>query len=271
MPELPEVETTLRGIRPHLEGETIRAVRVWESRLRWPVATNLEELLVGASFGSIRRRGKYLILPLTGIGSLIVHLGMSGSLRMVSEAQERRRHDHLELVLSTGWCLRYHDPRRFGCVLFASEPDLHPLIRNLGPEPLGSSFTEAVLFQSARQKKTSIKSLIMDSGIVVGVGNIYANEALFLAGISPFRKAQDLSLRDCQCLVEAIQTVLGSAIEMGGTTLRDFVNASGQPGYFSQTLNVYGREGKPCPNCGIGVASMRQNQRSSYWCPVCQI
>ena len=232
VPELPEVETTLRGIRPYLEGESIQRFKVFESRLRWPVAPELPEILAGAKFGTIHRRGKYLIFALPGIGNLIVHLGMSGSLRVLKNDQDRRQHDHLEWALTSGWHLRYHDPRRFGCVLFAQEPDQHPLLRNLGPEPLGPSFSGGSLFERSRQRTTSIKALIMDSSVVVGIGNIYANEALFLARISPFRRALDLSLSDCECLVRAIQGVLACAIEKGGTTLRDFVNASGQPGYF---------------------------------------
>lgn len=270
MPELPEVETTLRGIRPHIEGRVITAVRVWEPRLRWPVPLDLAEMLQGESFSVPRRRGKYLILPTTQGGSLIIHLGMSGSLRMVDQAMEKRRHDHVEFELSSGWRLRYHDPRRFGCVLWSTDPDLHPLLRDLGPEPFDPAFCGKMLYLGSRKKTTRVKSFIMDHRVVVGVGNIYANEALFEAGILPSRPAGTLALQHYERLAAAMVGVLESALAEGGTTLRDFVNASGQPGYFGQTLQVYGRNGLACRCCGREIVSARLNQRASYWCPGCQ-
>ena len=227
--------------------------------------------MVGSKILAVKRRGKFLWLELNRDFALAGHLGMSGQFKIKKKKAPIEKHVRVRLDLGKIE-LHFIDQRTFGYLsveeVFDGIPEnaLH-----IAKDPFDPAFDAKGVIEKFLSKKTEIKRALLDQEIMSGVGNIYANEALFLAGISPFRKAQDLSLRDCQCLVEAIQTVLGSAIEMGGTTLRDFVNASGQPGYFSQTLNVYGREGKPCPNCGIGVASMRQNQRSSYWCPVCQI
>ncbi len=269
MPELPEVETTLRGISPHAVGREIVAVEVRERRLRWPVPRSVDRL-VGASVQSARRRAKYLLLEVGG-GTLLVHLGMSGSLRVVGPEAAWRKHDHLALRFDSGMELRYHDPRRFGCVLFCeSDVRRHKLLRDLGPEPLGTAFDVTHLAAAAAGKKVAIKGLIMDSHIVVGVGNIYACEALAMAGIHPARGAGRVSKERLGRLVEAIQTVLGAAIEEGGTTLRDFLREDGSPGYFKQKLLVYDREGEACLACGATVRRAVQGGRSTFYCARCQ-
>lgn len=270
MPELPEVETTRRGIEPHALHRTITALIVREARLRWPIPADLPERVAGRQILSVARRGKYLLIH-TGNGTLISHLGMSGSLRLADPAQPPRKHDHFDLILDSGPCLRFHDPRRFGCLLW-TEDDVyrHPLLATLGPEPLEPGFDGRYLHQRAGQRGVPVKAFVMDSHVVVGVGNIYANEALFLAGILPTRAAGRISLARYQRLVDAIQTVLAASIELGGTTLRDFVNESGNPGYFQQTLRVYDREGEPCRQCGTLIKSERIGQRATYWCPICQ-
>ena len=270
MPELPEVETTLQGIKPHVEGETIRALIVREPRLRWPIPSDLPDRLQGQRIRFIGRRGKYLLFELDR-GFLILHLGMSGSLRVLEEVQLPRKHDHWDLVLGCGRTLRYHDPRRFGCLLFTAEdPAQHALIRSLGPEPLSPDFDGEWLYQQSRGSKVRVKTFIMNARQVVGVGNIYANESLFRAGISPRRQAGVVGRAAYLRLAKAIQAVLSASIAQGGTTLRDFVNSSGQPGYFRQTLAVYERAGEPCRTCGCAIKSERQAQRSTYWCPNCQ-
>ena len=269
MPELPEVETTLRGVAPHLVGRTITDVDVRERRLRWPVPRAVDGL-AGSMIRSARRRGKYLLFDVSS-GTLILHLGMSGGLRVLDPDVAWKKHDHLALRLDSGKELRYHDPRRFGCVLFCEgDPEQHPLIRSLGPEPLGEKFTGDYLAGVAKGRKLAIKQLIMDSHVVVGVGNIYACEALFLAGIHPARAAGKISRHRLVNLVAAIKQVLAAAIESGGTTLRDFLNEEGQPGYFKQSLNVYGREGEPCRTCGGLVKRVVQGQRSTFYCGSCQ-
>ena len=270
MPELPEVETTLRGVAPHLKGAWVKEVLVREHRLRWPVPEGLASTLAGMHFGSPWRRAKYLLFPMMEGPYLLVHLGMSGSLRLVDTGTEWRRHDHIDMALSSGMSLRYHDPRRFGCLLLVEDPEATPLIAGLGPEPFDPAFDASWLRTQAKGKIRSIKSLIMDGRIVVGVGNIYANEALFRAGIRPATSAGSLSARRCQRLVTAIREVLAAAIAEGGTTLRDFVGAEGQPGYFRQVLAVYERAGEPCRICGVSIQSGRILQRASYWCPRCQ-
>ena len=270
MPELPEVETTLRGIAPYVSQTRIQQLIVREERLRWPIAKDLAQSLEGATIGKPWRRGKYLLLPVGEAGTLMIHLGMSGSLRIVDPALAPRKHDHVDFVLETGKSLRFHDPRRFGCILLTKAPEQHPLLRDLGPEPFDSAFDGVYLHQVAHNRKTSVKAFIMDSHTVVGVGNIYASESLFGAGISPTRAAGKISLARYERLAQTIRTVLSASIAQGGTTLRDFVNATGNPGYFRQTLNVYEREGEPCRVCETPVRMARQAQRATYWCPRCQ-
>lgn len=270
MPELPEVETTLQGIKPHVEGKTILALSVRESRLRWPIPLDLPEKLQGQNVRSIGRRGKYLLFGLDH-GYLILHLGMSGSLRVIETPETPRKHDHWDLVLECGRILRYHDPRRFGCLLYTEEdPTQHALIQSLGPEPLSPDFDGGWLYQKSRGSKVTVKTFIMNAKQVVGVGNIYANESLFRAGISPRRRAGSVGRAAYLKLGKAIQAVLSASIAQGGTTLRDFVNSSGEPGYFRQTLEVYERADEPCRICGDTIQMERQAQRSTYWCPSCQ-
>ncbi|MBI2382389.1 MAG: bifunctional DNA-formamidopyrimidine glycosylase/DNA-(apurinic or apyrimidinic site) lyase [Gammaproteobacteria bacterium] len=269
MPELPEVETTRRGIAPHVLGRAVRAVTVRESRLRWPVAEELQTLLPGSRFSETRRRGKYLLLK-TELGWLMIHLGMSGSLRLVSGDEPVKKHDHVDIELDNGMILRYHDPRRFGALLWVREPDSHALLCELGPEPLEPGFDGAYLHGRAQGKSLAIKSFIMDSHVVVGVGNIYANEALFRAGIHPDRAAGRVAKARYEKLAEAIRAVLTEAIRIGGTTLRDFVGGDGAPGYFQQKLNVYGRGGQTCRVCGELLKESRHNNRATVFCPRCQ-
>lgn len=270
MPELPEVETTRAGIAPHTIGNTISDVIIRNRNLRWPITSGLAAKLKGHTILSVSRRGKYLLLAID-TGSLIIHLGMSGSLRMVVATSPPDKHDHVDIVFANGQCLRFHDPRRFGCVLWSREDPLqHKLIASLGPEPLTDDFSARHLFDLSRNKKAAIKSFIMDSKVVVGVGNIYASEALFRAGIHPKRAAGKVSRPRYERLANEIVEVLTEAIAQGGTTLKDFVGGDGKPGYFQQTLAVYGREGKPCINCGTAIKSVVLGQRSTYFCPQCQ-
>ena len=270
MPELPEVETTLRGIAPALLGRRILAVSVRERRLRWPVPEALPDLLPGQALLSLERRAKYLLFGFPR-GTLLVHLGMSGSLRLVPPGEPPRAHDHLDLASDGPWVLRYHDPRRFGCVLWVEgDVHAHPLLRGLGPEPLGEGFDGDLLYRCSRKRRCSIKQLLMDARTVVGVGNIYASEALFLAGIDPRRAAGRLSRARCEALAGAVRRVLGEAIASGGTTLRDYVNPGGIPGYFSQVLRVYGRTGEPCRVCNGVIRQQVLGQRSTFYCPRCQ-
>lgn len=269
MPELPEVETTCRGIRPHLVGQKLRSVRVHHPTLRWPIPEQLQ-LLCNAPLDYVDRRAKYLLIG-NARGQAIVHLGMSGSLRVVTDGSERRKHDHVELETQSGTVLRYHDPRRFGCWLWqnAGEP-LHPLLSKLGPEPFDESFSAQRLFELSRGKRQSNKQFIMDNAVVVGVGNIYASEALFMAGLRPGVAAAKLSKAACARLYESIVLVLSRSIDQGGTTLKDFVNSDGQPGYFAQSLAVYGRDGEPCLRCQTSIRKVVLGQRSSFYCPSCQ-
>ena len=274
MPELPEVETTLRGVRPYLEGRRIAALLVREPRLRYPVPPDLGATLAGQRIEGLRRRGKYLLLDLEQ-GTVLIHLGMSGSLRILTQAQVQSsapgRHDHIDLVLADGPCLRLRDPRRFGAFLWLSgAAEAHPLLAGLGPEPLGDAFDGAYLYRVSRRRRLAVKAFIMDAGVVVGVGNIYANEALFLAGIDPRRACGRIGLERYRSLAGSIRSVLAAAIELGGTSLRDFVQEDGSPGYFAQSLKVYGRAGEPCPTCAAPIRQQRIGQRSSFYCPNCQ-
>lgn len=268
MPELPEVETTRRGIAPHLVGQVCSGARVRQPSLRWPVP-ELDRILAGAELETVERRAKYLLLRF-GHGTLIVHLGMSGSLRVLPAATPPRTHDHVDLLFG-GICLRLHDPRRFGAVLWtADDPLTHPLLRELGPEPLSEAFDGAHLARAAKGRRSAIKNLLMDGHVVVGVGNIYATEALFRAGIHPARASGRVARPRLDALADEVKAVLAYAIGRGGTTLRDFLNESGEPGYFAQELLVYGRAGQACRQCGGTVRTRRIGQRASAYCPVCQ-
>lgn len=274
MPELPEVETTRRGITPHIEGRVLRQVDVRDGRLRWPVPEGLDELLEGRKLQAVERRGKYLLMRFS-TGHLLLHLGMSGSLRIVDghtpDAEQIGKHDHVDLVFSGGVILRYTDPRRFGSLLWTDKPVAeHDLIQHLGPEPLEEDFTSNYLYQRSRKKKQAIKTFIMDSQVVVGVGNIYANEALFRSGIRPTRAAGSVSRAKYERLVADIKTVLAQAIAQGGTTLKDFVGGDGKPGYFKQELLAYGRGGEPCVECGKPMKEIKLGQRATVYCTRCQ-
>lgn len=269
MPELPEVETTRRGIEPFLQGQQIQAVIVRQPRLRWPVPAEIQRL-AGQVVQQLSRRGKYILLH-TPVGVALIHLGMSGSLRIVEPGMEPRKHDHFDLVLANGRAVRYHDPRRFGALLWTEhDPQQHSLLCGLGPEPLEDAFDGDYLFRQSRSRTVSIKEFIMNARIVVGVGNIYANEALFLAGIDPRRAAGCVSHEHYLALAQAIRQVLAYAIERGGTTLRDFVREDGTPGYFQLELKVYDRANQPCTTCCTPIRQITQGQRSTWFCPVCQ-
>ncbi|WP_296802728.1 bifunctional DNA-formamidopyrimidine glycosylase/DNA-(apurinic or apyrimidinic site) lyase [Thiolapillus sp.] len=269
MPELPEVETTRRGIEPHIRGKTITGVIIRQPQLRWPVPPELPVLLHRRKLKHVSRRGKYLLLTFTN-GTLLLHLGMSGSLRILRSETTAGRHDHFDLVFGRH-CLRLHDPRRFGAVLWTDHPaEQHPLLAKLGPEPLSPECDGDYLYRRSRGRKVAVKQFIMNGQVVVGVGNIYANEALYEAGILPTRPCGSLSRKRCERLAQAIREILATAIAAGGTTLQDFVQADGRPGYFAQELQVYGREGEPCPACGRPIRQKTLGQRSSYYCSRCQ-
>lgn len=269
MPELPEVETTLRGIYPSLLGQQVTQVILRQTKLRWPIPSKLKKILLDQTINSIRRRGKYLLLDFAH-GTLILHLGMSGRLRILSEHLPPKKHDHADFHFSNGILLRLTDPRRFGAILWSDNPDHHPLLRSLGPEPLTDAFDGTYLTQRAKGRKLPVKSFIMDSRIVTGVGNIYAAEALFRAGIHPGQAAGAITLKSYAALAQAIKQVLQHAIKKGGTTLKDFMKSDGSPGYFSIELQVYGRGGEPCVKCGQPLAEMRIGQRSTVFCKQCQ-
>lgn len=270
MPELPEVETTCRGIAPHIQGQTVTAVQVRQAQLRWPIPVALAETLTGQRIQIVSRRAKYLLLTADS-GTLLIHLGMSGSLRIVNNSLPAGKHDHVDMVFTNGAVLRFNDPRRFGSILWTAEPIIeHPLLKNLGPEPLLADFCGEMLYDLSRNRKAPVKSFIMDSHVVVGVGNIYANEALFMAGLLPSRQAGKIALARYQKLADCIREVLQGAIQQGGTTLRDFVNEAGKPGYFQQQLKVYGRTGLPCLNCGQALQEVRLANRSTVFCRACQ-
>jgi formamidopyrimidine-DNA glycosylase len=270
MPELPEVETTRRGVEAAVVGRTIVRVDVREPRLRWRVPAELPSAAAGQRVQALERRAKYLLFSLAN-GTLIVHLGMSGSLRVLPAATPPLLHDHLDIVLDSGACLRFNDPRRFGCVLWTTgDPEQHALLRSLGPEPLAPEFNGAALARAAKGRRVAIKQLLMNSQIVVGVGNIYASEALFRAGIRPRRAAGRLKPAELDALAKSVKQVLKEAIRSGGTTLRDYVNADGMPGYFRQKLYVYERTNEPCRVCKTPIRHFVQGQRSTYFCANCQ-
>jgi formamidopyrimidine-DNA glycosylase len=270
LPELPEVETTRRGIEPFALGRRIARLSVHEPRLRWPVAKKIAAAVKGQRIRAIGRRAKYLLLELDS-GTLILHLGMSGSLRAVPDATARSAHDHVDLVLDSGMSLRFNDPRRFGSLHYTREPAAaHPLLAKLAPEPFDTRFNTGYLWSITRRRRVAIKQLLMNSQLVVGVGNIYASEVLFRAGIRPKRQARGLSRAEAERLVRAVRAVLRAAIRVGGTTLRDYVGADGAPGYFRQKLYVYERAGQACRVCAGPVRHLNQGQRSSYYCPTCQ-
>jgi formamidopyrimidine-DNA glycosylase len=269
MPELPEVEVSRQGIAPWITGQTVTQVIVRNSHLRWPVPAEIQ-LLVGCPIERVERRAKYLLLRST-LGTAILHLGMSGRLRILPVGTPFEKHDHVDIEFDNGKLLRLHDARRFGSLLWTfDEPLLHPLLVHLGPEPLTDAFDGDYLYQRSRNKSVAIKPWLMDAHLVVGVGNIYASEALFAARLDPRRVACSLIKEECNLLAEAIKTVLAHAIRQGGTTLRDFARTDGQPGYFVQELQVYGREGQACRACGHPVISFRQGQRTTFCCPFCQ-
>jgi len=270
MPELPEVETARRGIAPHLVGQRVERVVVRERRLRWPVSAALVKALPGQTIRAVERRAKYLLLR-TDAGTAILHLGMSGSLRVVPCATPPTKWDHVDIALAGGHCLRLRDPRRFGSLLWTTvDPSTHKLLKQLGPEPLGAGLNGEYLYDVSRGRKLAARDFLLNSRVVAGVGNIYANEALFLTGIRPQRAAGRLTRDQYERLAEAIRGTLERAIQAGGTTLRDFQNADGLPGYFQQTLNVYGRAGEPCRRCRTPIRSLKLGQRSVYFCPRCQ-
>ncbi|MFC3393360.1 bifunctional DNA-formamidopyrimidine glycosylase/DNA-(apurinic or apyrimidinic site) lyase [Brenneria rubrifaciens] len=268
MPELPEVETSRRGISPYLVGHTILYAEVRNTRLRWPVSSEILSLSDQVVLG-VHRRAKYLLIELTA-GWIIVHLGMSGSLRILSEYIPPEKHDHVDLVMDSGKVLRYTDPRRFGAWLWTDNLEESAVLAHLGPEPLSEAFSGDYLHQRSRGKKTRVKQWIMDNKVVVGVGNIYASESLFMAGIRPDRMIGSLSETEAHLLADTIKRVLLRSIEQGGTTLRDFLQSDGKPGYFAQALQVYGRAGEGCRMCGTPIEMAKHGQRSTFFCRVCQ-
>ena len=269
MPELPEVETSRRGIEPHIVDATVSRVVIRERRLRWPVARDVDRNLPGATVTSVGRRAKYLLINTTS-GTAILHLGMSGSVCILDQGTPAGVHDHVDIEFDSGLMLRFRDPRRFGSLHWSKAPLSHRLLRALGPEPLGDTFDGDYLWQASRGRKVSIKQFIMNAHVVVGVGNIYASEALFLAGIHPRRAAGRIALHRYVALADAIRAVLTKAIKAGGTTLRDFYGGDGEAGYFKHELQVYGREAEPCYRCDTPVTAIVQGQRSTWYCKQCQ-
>lgn len=270
MPELPEVETTCSGIRPHITDQMVSDVEIRQFSLRWPITENMAELMVGHKLNLVFRRGKYLLLEFSH-GTALIHLGMSGSIRILSRDADPEKHDHFDIVFANGKILRYNDPRRFGAFLWAGEEPLqHKLIASLGVEPLDEVFNADYLYKASRNRKIAVKQFLMNAHLVVGVGNIYANESLFLAGIRPSRAANQISLKRYGRLVVIIKEVLAKAIKQGGTTLKDFSQVDGKPGYFAQSLLVYGRAGEPCFHCDSTLIEIRQSGRSSVFCKQCQ-
>ncbi len=268
MPELPEVEVSRLGISPWLMNQTISKIIVRDKRLRWPVPDDIFKA-EGCEIRNIRRRAKYLLID-TGNGEIVLHLGMSGKLRVIDATHPPVKHDHIDIVLESGKCLRFNDPRRFGACLWQPTGEMHKLLLKLGPEPLTDDFDAQRLVELAKGKKSPVKTFIMDNDVVVGVGNIYANEALFMSGIDPRRAAGRVSAKRYVLLTAAIKEVLAKAIEQGGTTLKDFAQSDGNPGYFAQHLSVYGRAGKECEVCGSEIKSVVIGQRNTFYCPECQ-
>jgi formamidopyrimidine-DNA glycosylase len=269
MPELPEVETSRRGIAPHIVDSTVTGVVIRNRRLRWPVARSVDRNLLGASITAIDRRAKYLLLR-TDDGAAILHLGMSGSVFIVDRDTPAGVHDHVDIEFNSGKSLRFRDPRRFGSLHWSRDPLNHKLLKSLGPEPLSDEFNGAYLWEKSRGRRVSIKQFIMNAQVVVGVGNIYASEALFFAGIHPRRAAGRVSLQRYDQLSSSIKDVLTKAIKAGGTTLRDFYGGDGEAGYFQQQLEAYGREDEPCRYCDTPIRAIVQGQRSTYYCKQCQ-
>jgi formamidopyrimidine-DNA glycosylase len=269
MPELPEVETSRRGIEPHIVDSRVVRVVIRERRLRWPVSPDLDRALTGEIITSVGRRAKYLLLN-TGAGTAILHLGMSGTVCVVDLGTPAGVHDHVDIEFDSGLVLRYRDPRRFGSLHWSKAPLLHPLLCSLGPEPLGDDFDGHYLWQASRGRRVSVKQFIMNAHVVVGVGNIYASEALYLAGINPRRAAGRIAEHRYVSLADAIKSVLARAIKAGGTTLRDFYGGNGESGYFQQQLEAYGREHEPCRRCNTPITAIVQGQRSTYYCKSCQ-
>ena len=269
MPELPEVETARRGLSPHLAGRRVTAVTLRRPDLRWPIPREVADLLPGQAITGLRRRAKYLLLD-SAPGSALLHLGMSGSLRVLPARTRPTAHDHVDSARDSGKVLRFNDPRRFGCLLWQPAGSVHPLLAGLGPEPLDGDFSGDYLFEFSRGRKAPVKTFLMDQAVVVGVGNIYAAESLFRAGIAPARAAGRVSRERYAALAAAVRHILNHAIERGGTTLRDFLSPDGAPGYFEQELLVYGREGEPCRTCGRPLKGLRLGQRATAWCPRCQ-
>lgn len=268
MPELPEVETTRMGIQPHIQNKVISGIIIRQSKLRFMIPDEIHQI-THANIQDVKRRGKYLIIE-TNSGHIIIHLGMSGSLHIVNSQTPPGKHDHVDILLDHQ-CLRYKDPRKFGCVLFTTnDPLTHPLLINIGPEPLTSSFDGRYLYETSKNHKTAIKKFIMDGHIVAGVGNIYANESLFLSGIHPKRAANNISKIRYEILANAVKSILNQAIKMGGTTLKDFLNHNGKPGYFQQYLNIYGKQNQACPKCQQAVKMIKISQRATYYCASCQ-
>ena len=271
MPELPEVETTRRGIEPLVTNKLVDRVRVHNSSLRWPVPADLDSILSAQKVHSVERRSKYLLMNFDR-GTLIIHLGMTGHLRICRSDEQRRKHDHVELVFTDHSILRFNDSRRFGAIFWTeADPLLHERLVALGPEPLGELFSDGYLFHVSRGRKIAVKPFIMDARVVVGVGNIYASEALFRAGISPVKQAGRVSRNAYARLAQSVREVLTEAIEAGGTTIRDFIDTEGRPGYFKQKLRVYGRAGEQCAACGGIIKQTRLGQRSTFYCVKCQI
>jgi formamidopyrimidine-DNA glycosylase len=269
MPELPEVETSRRGIEPHIVGTRIARVVIRNRSLRWPVSSSVDRNLVDKTIDSVTRRAKYLLINTEG-GTAILHLGMSGSVFIVDRDTPAGIHDHVDIEFDSGKTLRFRDPRRFGSLHWSKEPLQHKLLKSLGPEPLEDEFDGEYLWTQSRGRRVSIKQFIMNAHVVVGVGNIYASEALYLAGINPRRAAGRVALQRYVLLVAAIKEVLANAIKAGGTTLRDFYGGDGEAGYFQQQLEAYGRQGEPCRRCNTPITAIVQGQRSSYYCKQCQ-
>ena len=269
MPELPEVETSRRGIEPHIVGQCISAIVIRQRRLRWPISKQVDKNLPGATVTSVDRRAKYLLINTTA-GTAIVHLGMSGSVCVVDSDTPAAVHDHFDFVFEAGKSLRFRDPRRFGSLHFSTDAKQHKLLRDLGPEPLSDDFNADYLWSKSRGRRVNVKQFIMNAAIVVGVGNIYASESLFNSGIHPRRAAGRISLQRYVTLTTAIKDVLTKAIRAGGTTLRDFYGGDGEPGYFQQELQVYGRDGEPCRVCDKPISAIVLGQRSTFYCKNCQ-